>query len=143
MPKPRALMAALLLGGCQATPMLPEPAPPLPVEAPRVPESALAGRSVADAIALMRADRFTCFLEYRPLDAELDPKPRAGQLARAPILACSRWDPSPERACIEERVVFDVDWPDPTGDPLAQLATGRVVGQTFRCAPNWNRPAIK
>ncbi len=137
----RALTVALLLGGCQAAPMAPEPAPALPVETPCVPESALAGRTVADAIAHMRGDRFTCFLEYRPLDAELDPKPRAGRLARAPILACSRWDPSPERACIEERVVFDVDWPDPTGDPLAQLTTGRVVGQTFRCSPNWNRPA--
>ena len=108
-------------------------APPAPLE----------GRTVADTLALMRADRFACALEYRPLDAELDGKPRAGQPARAVIVSCSRWDPSPERACIEERVVFDVEWPDPRGDPLDQLGTAQVVGQVFRCSPNWNRPAPK
>lgn len=113
--------------------------PPLPVEAAKPPPRH-AGRNVADTLALMRGDRFACALEYRPLDAELDRKPRAGQLARAVVLTCSRWDPSPERACIEERVVFDIDWPDPSGDPLAQLGEAHVVGQTFRCSPNWNRP---
>ena len=103
------------------------------------PEPALKGRSVADVLATMGADRFACALEYRALDAELDRKPRAGQPARAVIVSCSRWDPSPERACIEERVVYEVEWPDPVGDPLDQLATAMVIGQTFRCAPNWNR----
>jgi hypothetical protein len=121
---------------------MPEPPSPLPVQAPPpAPDAALKGRTVADALAIMRADRFACALEYRPLDVELDRKPRPGESGRVTILSCSRWDPSPERACIEERVVFDIDWPDPRGDPLEQLGTAYVVGQVFRCSPNWNRPA--
>ena len=118
------------------------PSADLPVEA-RAPavEQTWKGRTAADTLALMRADRYACALEYRPLDAELDPKPRAGQLAKAVVLSCSRWDPSPERPCVEERVVFDIDWPDPRGDPLDQLWTAQVVGQSFRCSPNWNRSA--
>ena len=112
----------------------------LPVETRALPPPPFDGRTAADTLALMRADRYACALEYRPRDAELDPRPRAGQSARAVVITCSRWDPSPERACIEERVVFDIEWPDPQGDPLDQLATAPVVGQAFRCVPNWNRP---
>ena len=104
--------------------------PSLPVQtrSPQ-PDEGFKGRSVADTLALMRADRYACALEYRP------------GTAKNVIVSCSRWDPSPERACIEERLVFDIEWPDPAGDPLTQLGEARVVGQTFRCAPNWNRPA--
>jgi hypothetical protein len=104
-----------------------EAPPALPVESIAAP-APLDGRTVADTLALMRADHFACALEYR-------------QPSRGVIVSCSRWDPSPERACIEERVVFDIAWPDPSGDPLEQLGTAHVVGQAFRCSPNWNRSA--
>jgi hypothetical protein len=126
----RSIILALLLAGCAAAPSI-DTTPALPTQKPPpAPEAALAGRSVAQALATMRADHFACALEYR-------------HPANAVILSCSRWDPSPERACIEERVVFDVAWPDPSGDPLEQLGTAQVVGQTFRCSPNWNRPGAR
>jgi hypothetical protein len=101
--------------------------PALPVESIAAPAQ-LDGRTVAETLALMRADHFACALEYR---------------SPSVIVSCSRWDPSPERGCIEERVVFDIAWPDPSGDPLEQLGTAHVVGQAFRCSPNWNRPGAK
>jgi hypothetical protein len=133
------LLTLALAAACGSTQ---SPDVPLRTEKPAPPQASHSGRSVADTLASMRGDRFACALEYRSLDAELDRKPRAGQLAKAVILSCSRWDPSPERPCVEERVVFDIHWPDPQGDPLAQLGEAQVVGQSFRCSPNWNRPPV-
>lgn len=135
-------LAALLLAACAAAPDTRGPALPVEKLEP-APAAALAGRSVADVLATMRADRFACALEYRPGAAQAGHAAGVRDSAGEVILSCSRWDPSPERACIEERVVFQIDWPDPAGDPLAQLDAARILAQAFRCAPNWNRPAAR
>ena len=95
------------------------------------------GKTASQVVSGMRREGFRCAVEMRALDpVEAASPPKA--VRRRPVVYCSKWDPSPTEACIEQRITYDVEWDDRDVDAdnlLEKLAASPVTGQSYVCVP--------
>ena len=91
------------------------------------------------AIARLKEQGFSCWLEQRRRVPGLDIEPRQQIHTTRPVLFCSLWDPTPGLACVERRYAFEVEWADPKApdiDLVEQLRTRRIGAERYTCVPN-------
>jgi hypothetical protein len=121
------VMSAFAIIGCQSTPE------------PMRPDALFRGRIAGAAIAQLKDEGFSCWLEQRRHVPGLDVETRHALHKTRPVLFCSKWDPTPGLPCVERLYAFEVEWADAGALDEAlveQLRTRRIAREHYRCTRN-------